>query len=701
MSSALSALQTNSAVLRVVANNVSNVNTPGYARRVVNLEALSTGGQLGGVDMADVQRVVDQYLNRENLSAGASAANYDTQNSVFDQINALLGAPGNGTALTSKLSKMFAALGQAALSPTSASNQIAALNAFENLASSISSLSNSLSNLQQQTDSQVAASVDAANTLTKQIYDFNVQIRMQSAAGNTDTALLDQRDTALQSLSQLMDVRTAQQSDGSISVMTQDGVSLVGGTYARLSYTAGGACQPITIQDVNPLNGQTIGTAQALDQHLSGGKIAGLIAMRDGTLADLQNELGAFAQGVALSFNAQHNANSAYPPPTTLDGRDTGLLSGDALAFTGKTTVAVTDSSGNLVKRIDVDFDTNSYSTNGGASWTAFLSNDIGGMADALNSALGASGTASFVNGQLAIAANGTNGIVVKDDAATPADRGGCGFSQFFGLNDLFQSSVPSILTTGLSASNSSGLAAGGKIDLSLKGPAGDVVKQASVTIAAGMTVGDVVGALNTAMGGVASFVLNADGSITSSPSTGYVRYRLLVGNDSTQRGSTGMSFTELFGIGAGQTAQQASAFSVASAIVASPSRLAFGQADLSSSGPIVGSDDSSGLLALQNLESTQQTFANAGALGRQVVTLGNYAAGFYQNVSTRGAEIASNKTAQDDRLTEAQARQSSASGVSLDEELSNMVLYQQAYAAGARLMNVADQLLTTLLQIQ
>jgi flagellar hook-associated protein FlgK len=28
-------------------------------------------------------------------------------------------------------------------------------------------------------------------------------------------------------------------------------------------------------------------------------------------------------------------------------------------------------------------------------------------------------------------------------------------------------------------------------------------------------------------------------------------------------------------------------------------------------------------------------------------------------------------------------------------------VLYQQAYAAGARLMNVADQLLTTLLQIQ
>jgi flagellar hook-associated protein 1 FlgK len=203
-------------------------------------------------------------------------------------------------------------------------------------------------------------------------------------------------------------------------------------------------------------------------------------------------------------------------------------------------------------------------------------------------------------------------------------------------------------------------------------------------------------------MAGAATFTFNAsDGSITTSPASIYPGYQLQVSNDTTQRGSTGISFTELFGIGANQNARQASGFSVTSAIAAAPSRIAFGQADLSSSGPVVGSDDTSGLLALQNLESAQQTFAKAGTLGRQVVTLGNYAAGFYQDIATRGVGIASNKAAQDDRLTEAQARQSSVSGVSLDEELSNMVLYQQAYAAGARMLNVADQLFTTLLQIQ
>ncbi|HEY0283160.1 MAG TPA: flagellar hook-associated protein FlgK, partial [Rhizomicrobium sp.] len=700
----LSALQANSAALRVVSNNISNLNTPGYARRVVNLETQSAGGQLAGVNLSDVQRVVNQFLNQESLSAGASASNYDTQNTIFGQLNVLLGSPGSGTALTSKLSKVFAALGQAALSPASSSSQVVALNAFQGLADSIASLSDSLSGLRRQVDSQVGASIGSANTLIKQIYDFNRQIKLQSAAGNTDSALLDHRDAALQSLSQLMDVRTVQQPDGSMAVMTQDGISLVGGsTYAQLSYTSGSSgsvFQPIMIQDVNAQNGQTIGTAQALDPHLSGGKLHGLLAMRDGTLADLQNELGSFAQGVALSFNAQHNANSAYPPPTTLDGRNTGLLTGDALNFSGKTTVAVTDSSGNLVKRIDLDFDGNRYSTDGGTTWTAFPSDDIGGMAAALNSALGPNGTASFADGRLSISANGTNGIVVKDDATAPANRGGCGFSQFFGLNDLFQSAVPSILSTGLTAGDASGLSAG-DIVFALKDADGNA-KQVKVTVPSGTTIGTVVDSLNSQMAGVASFTFNAsDGSITAAVSSSYPGYQLLVDSDTTQRGSTGIGFTGLFGIGANQMAQQATSFSVTSAIAASPSRLAFGRADLSSSGPIVGSDDSRGLLALQNLERAQQIFAKTGNLGQQAVTLGNYAAGFYQDIATRGADIASSMIAQNDRLTEALARQSSTSGVNLDEELSNMVLYQQAYAANARMLSVADQLLTTLLQIR
>ena len=702
MSGALSALQANTQALGVVSGNVANINTPGYARRVVTMGSLSANGQLQGVDVESVQRASDQFINQEVLSASSSSSRYSAQTSAYNQLNGLLGSPGDGNALTSKLSNIYAALGQAALSPTASSSQRAVLNSLQDFAKSVSSLSSSLSTLQGQADSQVASSIGSVNGLIKQIYDLNTQIKVATAGGDTSSALLDQRDVAMQSLSQFIDVRTAPQDNGGVTVTTQDGMTLVGSTYAQLSYSAsktGGTYQSIMFQSIDSSKNQPIGTAQSLDQHLSSGSIKGLIDMRDGALADMQNELGSLAQGVSQALNAQHNANSAYPPPTSLNGRDTGLLSTDSLNFTGKTTVAVVDSSGNMVQSVAVDFDANQYSTDGGATWTSFTPT-VGGLTSALNTALGSNGSASFTDGQLSIGATGTNGIVVQDDATTPSSRGGTGFSQFFGLNDLFESSGTSVLATGLSASDVCGLAADGNITLQVKGPNGDIVKQASATITAGMTVGQALGALNTAMGPAANLTLNSDGSVSAQVAAGYPNYQLQVVNDTTARGTTGVSLTKLLGIGSDQLAQQAAGFSVTPDVANDPTRLAFATPDVTSS-TVVGSGDSSGLAALQNLFTSRQNFVKAGDIGAQSVTLNDYASEFYQDAATRSAAATDNATSQSARLTEAQTRQASTSGVNLDEELTNMMSYQQAYAAGARLLNVADQLLSTLLQIQ
>ena len=701
MSSALTALQANQSALSVVSNNVSNVNTPGYARRTVDFQTLSAGGQLAGVDIASVQRVVDQFLNQEVLSAQSSSSLYGAQSDLYDQVNALLGSPGDGTSLNSQLTDVSTALGQAALSPTSSASQLGVLNSLQGLANTVSTLSSSLSNLQSQTDSQVASQIGSANALIQQIYQLNSQIATADAGGDTSSALLDQRDEALQNLSQLMDVRTTQQSNGTVTVTTTDGTSLVGNTYAQLSYSASntpGVYQPVTIQNIDPSTGQAIGQPAALDPHLSGGSLAGLIGMRDGQLADLQNELGSFAQSLSQSFNAQSNANAAFPPPTTLSGRNTGLLAGDALNFSGQTTIAITDDNGVKQHTIAVDFDAGTISVDGGAA--SSFTPTVGGFTSALNSALGANGSASFANGQLTISATGTNGVVIQDDAGNPSSRGGTGFSQFFGLNDIFQSAGPSTFATGLSAGDAAGLNNGGEIDLQLKGADGSMVKQASVAVNASMTVGQVVSALNTAMGGAESFTLNSDGSITTTPSASYSGAQLQVTNDTTQRGTTGISFTDLFGIGSIALANQAQGFAVNPALVADPSRLAFATPDVSSD-QVVGSDDSSGLQALQTLATATQNFAPAGNLGSQTCSLGDYAAAFYQDIATQSSTATSNQTAQNDRLTEAQTRQSDESGVNLDEELSNMMIYQQAYSAGARMLTTADQLYQTLLAIQ
>jgi flagellar hook-associated protein 1 len=704
LSSALTALQTNTAALRVVSNNVANLNTPGYARRVVNEEAQTIGGQLSGVDVADIERVTNQYLTQEVLSANAASSQTGAQNDVYTQLNGLLGQPGDDTSLTSQLDNVFSALSSASLSPASSSSQQGVVSSFQSLATTVSGLSNSISGLQSQVDQQVSSSIGTVNGLIQQIYSLNQQIGSGGASSDQSSGLLDQRDLAVQNLSAYIGVKTSTQANGEMTVMTADGTTLVGDTYAQLSYPGGGTSGTygsISAQMVDG-SGQPVGTSQALDPHLGSGSLEGLVDMRDGALSDLQQELGSFAQTTANAFNAQNNANAAYPPPTTLSGSDTGLLSSDALNFTGKTTVAVADASGNLVSRVDIDFGAGTLSVDGGASVS--IGSTIGSFTTALNSALGSNGSASFANGALTVAANGSNGIVVQDDATTPSSRAGTGFSQFFGLNNLFQSSVPTISATGLSASDAGGFAAGGSMSFTLKGPNGEVAKQASVTVAAGDTIGTIVGKLNTAFGGAATFSLGANGALSMTPSAANAGYQLNVTSDTTERGTTGTSFTQLFGLGIQQAGTLASGFALNPAVASNPSLIAAGQPSIDSTtvagDSILGSGDARGLLALQNVSSTNQTFAAAGALGAQASSLSNYAGSFYQDVATRSQAASTDNTTQSDRLTQAQAAQSSDSGVNLDEELSNMVIYQQAYSAGARMLTVAQQLYDTLLQV-
>ena len=707
MSSALSALQTNTTALDVVSSNISNMNTPGYAQRVVNEAAQAIGGQLGGVEIADIERVTNQFFTQQTLGAQSSSALYTAQNNILSQINALLGQVGSGTDLPSQLDNVFTALGTASLSPTTSTNQQAVLSALTKFASTVSTLSSSITQVQNQADQQVVTDVGSVNGYLQQIYQLNQEIEASNATGNgSSSGLLDQRDQVVQSLSKLVGVSTTTTAAGAMLVSTTDGINLVGNsTYAQLS-CAGGASNgnfaPVMMQNINALTGLATGGSQSLNADLGSGEIAGLIQMRDGTLSDLQQQLGSFAQQTALAFNQQYNANASFPAPASLSGQDTGLLSTDGLNFTGDTTIAVTDPNGNLVSRIDVDFDAGTLSVDGGAAQS--IGTSVGSFVSALNTALGANGSASFNNGALSISATGGNGVVVQDDAADPSSRGGAGFSQFFGLNDLFQSAAPSITTTGLSASDV-GNFNNGTINLQLTGPSGQPGPTASVTLNAGMTIGNIVTALNTAFGSAASFSLDANGSLTMTPGSSYSGYSLGVLSDSTQRGTTGVSLSELFGLGSQQTINQAVNFEVNPLIADGQQTLAFAQPQITSStvagDTVVASGDSSGLLALQNISNTQLTFPAAGGLNAQTNSLGNYADSFYQSIASTTQTVQQNTTSASDALTQAQTQQSQASGVNLDQQLSNMVLYQQAYSAGARVLQTANNLFSVLLQIQ
>ena len=703
LSSGLSALLTNTAALRVTSTNIANANNPNYVRRVVQQGPLIAGGQIAGVKVEEIQRIADVFLDQEVIKANSTSARYDVQSDIMKQLNTALGQPGDGQSIGSQLSAVYAALGQASLDPTALASRLGTAGQFQSLARSISDLSGAVADLRASTNQQISGSVSDANTLIKKIYDLNPAIHQALLTGNTSTALLDERDTLVKQLSQIVDVRTSKQIDGRLWVSTTDGVQLVGDSYGQLSYapSVGPAFPPITIQTISGQTGQPIDNPRVFDPHATQGKIAGLLELRDGTLVSLGEDLGSLAQSVSLAFNATHNANTAVPPPQSMTGRQTGLLDTDALNFTGATTIGIVDAnSGALQHKIAIDFGAGTLSVDGGA--TSPIGATVGSFVTALNAALGANGSASFTNGVLTVSAAGSNGVVVADEPGNATSRGGIGFSQFFGLNDLFEASGNSIVTTGLTAADTAGLAPGGSISLLLKGPHGERVGETTVPVT-GTTIGDMVTALNTAFTGKATFALDANGQMQVTPAAGYSGYDLEVTLDTTQRGATGESFTSLFGMGIGEKIARARNFSVTQTLQTSPQLLAFAQPTLDSAtalaSVVASPGDNRGLLALQDLFNQSHAFASAGGLSGRNVTFNDYTAALYQDVASQSNSIDISKKAEDTRLQVATQNQSSKSGVNLDEELASMIVLQQAYNAGARLITVAQQLSDELLK--
>jgi flagellar hook-associated protein 1 FlgK len=142
-----------------------------------------------------------------------------------------------------------------------------------------------------------------------------------------------------------------------------------------------------------------------------------------------------------------------------------------------------------------------------------------------------------------------------------------------------------------------------------------------------------------------------------------------------------------------------ASVLDVRSDIVADPALLSRGalQLDAVTTTYYVSSGDASVVQRLAAKFNERLSFAASGGLPATSSTFAEYG---HEILSLTSADY---NTVQD-RLAyetalaqELATRTASKSGVNLDEEMSNLILYQNAYAAAARLITVADELFQTL----
>ena len=123
-SSGLSAAQTQ---LRVISDNVSNVNTPGYVRKIADQKTLTGTGIGSGVEIARIRLATDTFLQAASMKAGAESARQTVRYELYDRIQSLFGDPGGDNGFFSQIDSLFSAFAASGENPTSSPSRQDAL----------------------------------------------------------------------------------------------------------------------------------------------------------------------------------------------------------------------------------------------------------------------------------------------------------------------------------------------------------------------------------------------------------------------------------------------------------------------------------------------------------------------------------------------------------------------------------------------
>jgi|TARA_R110002124_G_scaffold19407_1_gene77853 flagellar hook-associated protein 1 FlgK len=696
MNTASSGLTAAQAQLRVVSDNVSNVNTPGYVRKIADQVAVSNQGIGAGVDIARIRLATDRFLQAASLNSGSDAARQGVRYELYDRIQSLFGDPGD-SGFFSQVDDIFSAFAAGAEDPVSSPRRQEALFKVQALFDEADRISGQIQSVREDADGRIQSAVETGNSLLKQIEALNIEISRAAAVSGDSSGAETAQAALITQLSSLMDIRISVRSVGGVSIRTGSGVLLAGQGHATLEYSRAGSVNAETSFSevwVTEPGGQK----RPLMDSVVSGEIKGLVELRDVEAPEAAARLGELMTRVADELNRAHNANSAVPPPSTLTGRNVGQTLETAVAgFTGNTTIAVTNAAGVIQARADIVFSGATMTINGTAATPAtFLA--------VLNTELGGAATASFGAGVLSLSATSPNGVAIADDSAAPSAKAGRGFSHYFGLNDLVSTERVALYDTGLTAASLHGFTAGETVAFRFVDPNGSKLRDLTVTVPGGTgTVAELLTALNDSATGVGRY-----GTFTLDPATGALAFKgtgspppmMSVVNDKTTQVPSGVSLTELFGIGGGVRSSRADGFAVRTDINRDPSKLALAQLNLSAA---VGTaalvtGDGRGALLLADAGQRSARFEAAGSSSGGSISVSRYTSELAGEIGGRAKLSKSRADSASALQNEAAARQVAFEGVNLDEELVLMTTYQQAFNASARLIQSVKDMYDILL---
>ncbi len=447
LNNAVSGLQVNQRGLEIASHNIANATTEGYSRRTV-VRAPNFTGDAGpaGVKIIDIQRAANQFLTQQVRTEVAGLGRSEVRDRYLGNTQDLFGTLSTDSSIGQRLATMAERMESLAVEPESSTAAASLVDAALVYVRDLNAISDEIQRLRVQADLEIENAVAALNEDLALVADLNEKIAGARITGDDAGDLMDQRDLALKRIGTEINIKTFERSNGETVILTGDSTILLDGKPTFLSYSSSAAGYVgATFGQIERPDGVSIQSS------IRDGRIKGLLEVRDSVLPNLHRQMDALTQNTRDIVNAAHNRGMGLPAAATLSGSRTFAdTATDQVTIGSDVRFAITDSSGLTVATFDLPAGT--YT--------------IDDLAAAIDAGLGADGSASIVGGALVVsAADPANGIGMVDlnngaDAAISFDDGSgpvafSGFSNFFGLNDFFQ--TPGNVT-GDNADNISGI---------------------------------------------------------------------------------------------------------------------------------------------------------------------------------------------------------------------------------------------------
>lgn len=655
-------LLANQQALQVVGQNLANVNTPGYSRQEAVLketEPNTLGNfQIGtGVEVAEIRRVVNTFVEAQINVSQQDLGRLEAQADALNRLESVFPSS-DDRGINKALNDFFNALRDLSSNPQGRTERTVLLNKTATLASEFKQASAALTQIRTDLNTQISRTVTEVNNLASRIAILNGKIAGAEIGGQGANDLRDQRGQLLNDLGKRIEIHTFEDGTGQIQVFVGRGQTLVerNATFAiaTLASADNGGLLNITYSGGN------------ITSFIGNGGLKGMLLVRDTTVPDVLNELNTLAASLVNEVNQLHHlgfgldgtTGADFFSPLSVSARDKSVNTGAATIESGTVTA------NSLLTQHDYEIRFSSataYSIVDTATG-ATVKGNYSGTAITAPTAAAPVNIITGTNDTLVVSVDGTaSGTITLTGAASPGQA------------------------------YNSGAALAVEIQSKINADAALVAAGKSVTVIYDTSTNRFV---------ITSTSTASTSAVDVTGGTARATLGLSAGTSTAASGTYGTPQTFNFDGISVQVSGAPAADDVFTVSTRTDAAKNLGVAltdenKIAASGTQAGiPGDNATALALVALQSRAIT-----ALGGATLTA-HYSA-TASGVGATTQTNAQNLSTQEGVNIQLSTLRGQTSGVSTDEELANLLQFQHAYQAAARIIFVADEMFQTLLDLK